>query len=925
MRVTVAVLLSGLIALLTLAATGCGSSSTPAIAVSVTSSSPNGTDQGQTLSLTASVTNDSKSAGVQWSVSGGGTLSAQTTTSATYNAPASVTTAFTATVTATSITDPTKSATLQIKVSPPPTITTTSVATATAGIAYSATLSVNGGTSPFKWTITSGTLPAGLSLGSSTGAITGTPTGASSSSVTFEVTDAAGLSFSRAITITVSAAAPLSITTTTLPGGTIGTAYSQTLQVTGGVPTYTWSITAGSLPAGLTLSSAGVISGTPTGTVTSTSNFTVSVTDSQTPTAVTRTASLSITVTEPPLGVTTTSLAGGTKGTSYSQTLQAIGGTPPYTWSIISGALPAGLTLNTATGVISGTPTATGTSNFTVQVQDSATPKATATAALSITIDAQLAITTTSLPGGSISSAYSATVTASGGVQPYTWTITSGTLPAGLTLNSSTGVISGTPTATGTSDFTITVADSESPVVKVSANFSIAIATQSCANNSTLSGHYAMMLNGWNGSAISAAVGSFVADAGGNISTGILDVNDQTTGPKNGTFTGTYCVTSNNLATINVTYGGGLSGSNTFAAALNSGGSNGSIIFYDDSGMKASGLLRQQGDTVFTTGEIDGNYAFGVVGLDATGGRSAMAGAFTANGTASLTGEVDATTYSSLPVNTTLSASDLSVASNGRGTVTMNLTSLSTQSYVFYVVSSSELLMMEDDIAGSSLLAGRVLEQSGAFTDSSLSGGGVIELESLSGGVTPEATAGLLTTNGTGTFSLTADQNLGGTTSTLSYSGNYSTSSNGRVTLSVAGESTPVFYLIGENQAFVVGTNNFTVDSGALVPQSGSTFSVSSLSGAYQGGSLQPVNTNVSEEVDAIQATAGSFSGTAETNGGAGPASNALSGTYAVSTNGRVVVTQGGSQTAIMYVISLTQAVLLPSSDTNPKLSQFQH
>jgi hypothetical protein len=384
-------------------------------------------------------------------------------------------------------------------------------------------------------------------------------------------------------------------------------------------------------------------------------------------------------------------------------------------------------------------------------------------------------------------------------------------------------------------------------------------------------------------------------------------------------------VTSNNLATINVTYGGGLSGSNTFAAALNSGGSNGSIIYYDDSGMKASGLLRQQGDTVFTTGEIDGNYAFGVVGLDATGGRSAMAGAFTANGTASLTGEVDATTYSSLPVNTTLSASDLTVASNGRGTVTMNLTSLSTQSYVFYVVSSSELLIMEDDIAGSSLLAGRVLEQSGAFTDSSLSGVGVIELESLSGGVTPEATAGLLTTNGTGTFSLTADQNLGGTTSTLSYSGNYSTSSNGRVTLSVAGESTPVFYLIGENQAFVVGTNNFTVDSGALVPQSGSTFSVSSLTGAYQGGSLQPVDTNVSEEVDAIQATAGSFSGTAETNSGAGPATNALSGTYAVSSNGRVVVTQGGSQTAIMYVISLTQAVLLPSSDTNPKLSQFQH
>src|SRR5271157_5666469 len=435
----VVVLLLGLIAVLTVGLSGCGSSSTPAISVNLTSTST-GIDQGQTATLTASV-NDSKNAGVQWSVSGGGTLSGQTTTSATYNAPNPVTSAFTATVTATSITDPTKSMSLQIRVSPPPVVTSTSLPTATAGTAYSATLSESGGTSPYQWTITSGTLPAGLSL-SRAGLITGEPTAASSGSVTFKVTDAAGMSATQAITITVNPPPPLTITTNSLPAATIGTAYSQTLQATGGVPSYSWSITAGSLPAGLNLSSAGVISGTPTGTLTGAINFTVTVTDSQTPTAASKSASLSIVVSEPPLSVTTTSLAGGSVGNAYSQTLQAIGGTPPYTWSVSVGTLPAGLALNASTGTISGTPTTTGTFNFTVKVTDSTAPTpGTATAGLSITINTALAITTTSLPGGSVSAPYSATVNATGGAQPYSWSVTSGSLPAGLSINSTTGVI----------------------------------------------------------------------------------------------------------------------------------------------------------------------------------------------------------------------------------------------------------------------------------------------------------------------------------------------------------------------------------------------------------------------------------------------------------------------------------------------------
>ena len=288
-------LTSGILAIVALA--GCVGKPTTFNAVQLTPSSAQTLDQGQAVNLSATVLNDASGAGVTWTLSGPGALSSTTSTVAVYTAPASVTAQTTATVTATSVTFPLSSTSLTITLVPPPAITTTSLSAASVNVTYNATVNESGGVGPFTWSIVSG--PAWLTAAASTSNsvnLTGTPgsSDAGTFPVTIQVTDAAGLSAtSSGLTITVT---NLAITTASpLPAGVVGTAYSVQFAASGGTSPYTWSVASGSsLPAGLTLSSTGLLSGTPT-TAVSGASFGITVTDSEAPpVAVTATFSLTI-------------------------------------------------------------------------------------------------------------------------------------------------------------------------------------------------------------------------------------------------------------------------------------------------------------------------------------------------------------------------------------------------------------------------------------------------------------------------------------------------------------------------------------------------------------------------------------------------------------------------------------------------------
>ncbi len=372
-------------------------------------------------------------------------------------------------------------------------VTTTTLPTPVLTQAYAQTVATSGGTAPVTFAVTAGALPAGLSLNTNTGAITGTPTAAGTSSFTLTATDTNAITASRAYSVTIAAA--LAVTTTSLPTPVLTQAYAQTVATSGGTAPVTFAVTAGALPAGLSLNtSTGAITGTPT--VAAAYSFTVTATDAN---AITASRAYSVTIAAA-LAVTTTSLPTPVLTQAYAQTVATSGGTAPVTFAVTAGALPAGLSLNTNTGAITGTPTVAGTYSFTMTATDS--NAITAARTYGGTIAAALLVTTTTLPRPVLTQAYAQTVATSGGTAPVTFAVTSGTLPAGLSLNGATGAITGTPTVAGDYSFVVTATDANAiTAARTYAGTALAplAITQASVPSGTTGQAYAQSLSGTGG------------------------------------------------------------------------------------------------------------------------------------------------------------------------------------------------------------------------------------------------------------------------------------------------------------------------------------------------------------------------------------------------------------------------------------------
>jgi hypothetical protein len=447
-----------------------------------------------------------------------------------------------------------------------------------------------------------------------------------------------------------------------------------------------------------------------------------------------------------------------------------------------------------------------------------------------------------------------------------------------------------------------------------SADLSITI-NPSTANNVELNGNYAFLVSGFSPNGHFVAAGSFIADGAGHITNGVMDTNDPASLQLAQGFTGSYAIGSSNLGTMAL-------GARSFALAVMANG-NAKIIEFDNTGTRSSGVLLKQSTSAFSQTQIHGNYAFGFSGTDAAAARQGLAGAMLASGTGQFTNGLLDVNDAGVAQKVAFTGTYTGIsAATGRGTATIAITGQGTTNYSFYIVSATQLLMMEIDFVSgqvSPIVSGSMLQQAVPFGTSSLSGSSVLQTSAISGG-DAQSQVGLFSGDGGGNFSVNTNENSGGTITMPSCTGTYSVDpSSGRVTLTYPGTACAenVLYMVSTNQGFALGTDtNVTV--GFMENQSG-PFTAASLSGAYAGGSIAPVLSSAGTQVDVAVADGVSTVGfTTDSNTSGGLTQNqTTAGTFSLNpTNGSGTITVG-SETEIFYMVSAAEFISLVTAGPN--------
>ena len=839
----------GLALLLSIVFAGCGGAP-GGLSVVLNPSTNQAVDVNQTVSFTAFVPNDTSNAGVTWSLSGGhcklaacGTFESSTPSSVTYLAPKSEPNLLTVTLTATSNANTSVYSQLNIAVSPAPTIATTTLPGVLNGADYDEQIIAEGGVAPLVFTVSSGSLPPGLNLNTN-GYVTGrTTSDGGTYNFVVTVTDQGSppLTATQAYSMAVTPAPTLSVATVSLANAAQGTLYNAALGASGGVPPLTWSITSGSPPPGLTLTSmTGQISGTPT--TQGSFPFTVEVTDSSllppNNHSQTATQALTITVGPPgPLSIVTTSLPQGQSASLYSQTIVETGGVGPFTWTITSGILPSGMSLDPSTGAISGIATAVETNTFTVQVTDSESPPASASATFALSVIA--ATTNNALlqgqyafvfggydPNGPV--AFGGTLTADGngnlegtedsnnhngpntsqdnGPGPTQGNALTGTYTMGpdgrgtLTVTVNAIVYTYILALDGNGDGQFIEADGSSTGTRGTGILRKLPTTSTNFINANFSGNYAFQLAGIdsNGKRASYA-GFFSADGVGAFQNGNVDTNDAgTVGTDIAGVSGTFLVAQNGRGVASIIIPNQATLNFVFYMITPS-----DVLFMgfdplDSTHPMTTGEAILQTQPSFDASSVNASSIATMTGQDASGKSSVLLAQLTGNGGSAINARVNGNDGGSIS-STTVSGS-YSVASNGR----VSMSGLGSQLSVIYLISPNDGFVIGQDSAASSGLA--EAQSAGPFTAASFASyfciGPPLTGSPIAGGGSTSVFVGSILADGVSSISGKIGETTGSDTLALNLSmkGNYTVSSNGSGFISFGSPtqlpSQFVFYLV---------------------------------------------------------------------------------------------------------------------------------